>query len=457
MSLQEFPSASSDDPRGSQPRPASQAAASQPQAEVASSNIDASGLCPKSRAAIDSLIDAAMDEQRVAPEHRPRCAKIQALLSSLRACDHGVCPEKIAAKTLARIKHAGPLMQDQAVTAELCEDDGEALESLVSEGYSPSRVPSVLRPRAERLALLMDNLERPISQDRVDAAAAREALISRTLAAVQAEVDSGRSRMRIHEASMRDSGERLGRQWRLIDVVGVAAMVAVGGAMLWPTVASMRQRAMEVAGASRMASLGGAMGQYSTDFRGSAPLASASLAGSIWWNIGKPEQSNTANLFTLRRTGYATLEQLTSPGNAHARGVQLGADAWDWQNLEQVSYSFQNQFCRQRARMHEVKPTFVILADKSPVALRAWRGERVVYFNENSPNFGGRGQNVLHVDGSSRWLTTPFTASGDNLWLPASIEKVVRCAERLARGEKHCDPLQGIEQPSAKDDVFLCP
>jgi hypothetical protein len=108
---------------------------------------------------------------------------------------------------------------------------------------------------------------------------------------------------------------------------------------------------------------------------------------------------------------------------------------------------------------------FIILADKSPVALRAWRGELVVYADENSPNFAGRGQNVLHSDGQVVWLQTPSTASGDDLWLPASIERGIKAAQRKSQGQSQaqghhelpCQALRGVEQPETINDTFLCP
>lgn len=420
------------------------------------SGVDGPRLCPKSRAAVESLVEAGQDLNRVPAEHRPRCEKVAALLSALGRCEHGACPKSLTARTLAKIKSVGGSgvsagSSGAAPMFELCDEDHDALEALVSEHMDARRVAGGVRERAERAGLLLSQLD---ATGLEITAEDRASLVARTLARVDADVTAGASRMRVHSAAERGVSRR---SWRLADIAGIAAVVGIGAAVLWPTVSAMRQRSVQVAGAARMGQTGAAMAQYGSDWRGSMPMATASLAGGVWWNVGKPAQSNSANLFTLRRTGYATLDQLTSPGNAASRGVQLSSDAWDWNSLEQVSYSYQNQFATQRACMAESEPSFVVLADKSPVALRAWRGERVVYFNENSPNHGGRGQNALRLDGTVKWLETPFTESGDNLWLPQSVEKVVRCAERLARGEKGCDALRGIEQPSAKNDVFLCP
>ncbi len=407
-------------------------------------------LCPKSSEALDQLIERGLDESRVDPAHKARCQHVARLLSALGKGESWCCPNKMAQSTAQRAAMV-PMSETPASEpgVELSHDDADALEVLVQERFDARRVPSGVRARAERIGALLAPL------DQVDVrieASERDDLVARTLAGVQADVERSQRTMRVrHEAAPARRGVRL------MDLAAVAAVLTVGTALIWPAVINARQSAMQVAGAGRMSAVGQAAGQYASDFRGSMPMASASLVGTPWWNVGKPQESNSANLFTLRRTGYATQQQLTSPGNREAPAAELPRDAWDWASFEQISYSYQNQFARERACMKTAPARFIVLADRSPVVLRAWRGERTVYFDENSPNFNGRGQNALHTDGSTEWLTTPFTAQGDNIWLPRQIETMLRCAERLARGDRHCEPLKGVEGPSAKDDVFLCP
>lgn len=423
-------------------------------------------LCPKSDAAMQALVDARFDPAAVPPEHKARCMHIDALLGPLNECLHPKeSAETLWAKTIIRLRgqaaNQAANQRGDVPLAQLCPDDDGALELLVSEHFETRHITQAMRPRAERISALLKGLDRP-SVPITDAG--RDELVSRVLTAVQAQRTLASSRVHIHEASPRG-----GRHLRFIDLSSIAALFVVGAALLWPTVSAMRQRAMQVAGASRMGSVGSAVGQYALDHNAALPMASASLAGRTWWNVGKPEESNSANLFTLRRTGYASLEQLASPGNAKAQGLALPPDAWDWPDLECVSYSYQNQFATQRRCMNDRAVGFIILADKSPVALRAWRGELVVYADENSPNFAGRGQNVLHSDGQVVWLQTPSTASGDDLWLPASIERGIKAAQRKGQAQSQaqsqaqgnhempCQALRGVEQPETINDTFLCP
>ncbi len=508
------------------------------------SGIEPATLCPASAAAVDGLMENGLSAEALggalaggtsaegsSGRTTPAPSEVEAgaqglaeggaqgahtlvaakLLRSLACPKVWCCREQMTARTLALVGNARAVQETHAQrlhevankslvgtlrtpgepwtedgpwhaagVIDLCDDDADALESLVQCGWDSQRVPSGVRVRAARIATLLGGLDAHRSaaaqqSDTSDALDGRDALdftrhaalanqqavmISATLARVRAAGPIPESAgPRVHERTGDRSVERLGRLprgLRVADLAAVAALLVVGVAVLWPTVSAGRQRSMQVAGAGRFSGLGQAIDQYAGDFRGSLPVATASLAGTQWWNVGTPAQSNSANLFTLRRTGYSTLEQLSSPGNALARGMQIAADAWDWPSFEAVSYSYQNQFAAERACMNTRSARFVVLADRSPVVARALRGERVVYFNENSQNFAGRGQNMLRSDASVQWMTTPFTETGDNIWLPRKVEALLHCAERLARGERHCEPLRGVESPD-KNDAFLCP
>ena len=201
------------------------------------------------------------------------------------------------------------------------------------------------------------------------------------------------------------------------------------------------------------------MGLYSTDNRGSLPMATASLAGAPWWNVGSPEQSNAANLFTLKRQNYASITQLACAANADACRECNDPQAADWSCFGDVSYSYQNMFATRRPSMNQAV-SFVVLADRSPVTTRAFRGEKTVYYNENAFFHNQRGQNALKSDGSALWMATPWTDSGDNIWLPRAIENAIKQAEARAQGRSAkgtCQPLRGVEEPDGPEDTFLCP
>ncbi|MEO1583140.1 MAG: hypothetical protein AAFR96_01055, partial [Planctomycetota bacterium] len=93
----------------------------------------------------------------------------------------------------------------------------------------------------------------------------------------------------------------------------------------------------------------------------------------------------------------------------------------------------------------------VVLADRSPVVPRLLAGEPVG-IAENSPNHAGRGQHMLHGDGSVRWSDRPYTLYGDHIYLPRSIEKLL--AEAARRGRIS---IESVPPPLDRADVFLGP
>lgn len=80
------------------------------------------------------------------------------------------------------------------------------------------------------------------------------------------------------------------------------------------------------------------------------------------------------------------------------------------------------------------------ISDANPLFVGA-RFNASVPYNANSPAHRGRGQNVLTLDGSSRWMKKPiYGPKHDNLWLIGNIRRYI-----------------GIEAPVSDDDVQLVP
>ncbi|MFT3684843.1 MAG: hypothetical protein QM783_07925 [Phycisphaerales bacterium] len=254
--------------------------------------------------------------------------------------------------------------------------------------------------------------------------------------------------MRIHEPAAPR------RSLRLADLGAIAALLIVAVSVAWPALSSVRQRAQQAACFGGLGSIGSAIGMYGSDNRSSLPMASDSPAGSTWWNVGRPEQSNSANLFTLSRTGFIKPTLMSCSGNSASKACHFDDDCQDWTCLDQVSYSYQNLFARNRPTL-DASSRFVVLADKNPCVVRAVKRERVIYINENSPNHAGRGQNILFSDGHALWTETPVLESGDNVWLPKSIERLIDSA-RGVKSASQTGPLKGVEEPEAAD-AFVCP
>jgi hypothetical protein len=347
--------------------------------------------------------------------------------------------------------------------AVLSPDDEDAMEALVMAGFDPQRVTSSLRPRAAQLLAIGElavNAPAPL--------AGGQLLIERTF----------QSSVRAREARGFEPSNSRRSALAWADIISVAAALLIATSVIWPMASTYRAHSIRQACLGNLGSLASAFGTYAGDFRGSMPMASASLGGQPWWNVGQsPAQSNSANLFTLARSNYTNLEQLACDGNALC-SRDVAKDAMDWPALPNVSYSYFVMFGRARpsfsgnAEMAGAPPAkTVVLADASPVIRRAVAKQRV-YPLENSANHAGTGQTVLRLDGSAIWLNTPVH-EGDNIWLPADVEEVLReIRQQVAQGQQQgavplltrqdaarqrAVRLEGTESPASVQDAFVGP
>ncbi len=348
-----------------------------------------------------------------------------------------LCDQSLIDATLVRVAWA----RRSEDVHDLAPRDEDALEALVIAGFDPSKCPSGVRARATTHATVLSVLNMSVS------AADRENLVGRTLSGVQAKIDSGEQRMVMTPVEGRN---RVGFRWG--DLISVAALLLIASAVIAPMVGAVRGMSQQAGCLSGLQNAFKGFSSYANDYKESLPLASESRAGSQWWNIGRPEQSNSANLFTLTRVKYALAGDLACPGNASACRGEPAPDAVDWKCSDAISYSYRNMFTPDRVNMSHANAPFVVVADRSPVIVRAMRNEWINPL-ANSDNHAGRGQNVMLSDGTIRWMPTPVLANGDNLWLPRTLEEIVSKLQNPTQAE----PLHGNEQPTGKSDVFLSP
>ena len=408
-------------------------------------------LSPQDQLALDALVDSGFELDKVPQTHRARAQRAWAIVC---AAGQGPADEQAAARAAQRVEaaiegEAAPSVGD----VRLNPDDEDALEAWVNSGYRTSRVPGSLRARAERLDAMAALIVAPPADV---AGTSTAALVGATMGLLgQARGD------RVLAFSPAPT-----RRVRVADLISVAALLALGTAVVWPAVSGVRSNAQRIACRGNLAEAAVGFGLYAGDHRSSLPMATASLGGTPWWNVGLPAQSNSANLFTLARARYTSPQSLSccsSPGCASTPSC----DDMDWRRLGDVTYSYRVMFGGQNPAWRGGAGT-VVLADRSPVILRAARGE-VIFPGENSPNHDARGQNVLFADGSARGEPTPVV-DGDNLWLPRRVEDVLRAvSSRLPpgahalvevsgwTGASRAEPLRGTETPSDAKDRFVGP
>jgi len=385
--------------------------------------------------ALDALVDAGFDLEDVDPSLRGRCSRHAALLRMI-----DIEPESpdgsLVDLTLLRVQRSG--VSDPAA---LCPDDKEALDALVMSGYRPERAPGSLRSRAAHHAALAELVLHTQVRDRFD-----DTLTDRTLARVQAEIDAEEIGRRIESRR----GPRRGL--RLADVVSVAAVFLIGASLIWPALSAGRSEQVRLACASSMRASAMGLSSYAMSHDGSLPVVTAGAGGSPWWRVGEdPKRSNSANLFHLARTGYVGIDQLACAGNPLAPTAMPDDSARDWRRLEEVSYSYRIMFGSANPGWNGPAST-VVMTDRSPVVLRAVAGQPIDP-RENSPNHRALGQHALHTDGSMEWIESPVLDSGDNIWLPRGLERIID----HALDQHNLPPIHGTEVPASVEDAFVGP
>ncbi len=410
-------------------------------------------LSPKSADAVDMLIGNGLASIATDGE-AGRLARLLELLA-VGEEDVAVNRELLIDLTIARVSRAAhsrriDVAGGSFIDGDLSPDDDDVLEALVEAGMDLSRVPGSIRGRASRQLALLGMLNQPaeMSMD-------KDSLVTRTLATVQEHIERDEARMEMSGSGIEeDAGAGTGfrARFRIADLVTVAAMILIGFGVLAPISSAVQGYSRRMECQSNLSAAGIGFGLYAGSNKDALPMASSSSVGRKWWFVGKgPDQSNAANLYTLVRTGNAKVADLACAGNAHAVSEDERTDAMDWGRLEEVSYSFQNLFAAERPKWSGQSRT-IVLADRSPVILKAVRGQLIDPV-ENSPNHGGRGQAALFSDGSVEWLRTPVLENGDNIWLPGRVEQMIRARTQ----PRSAEPLNGDENPAGLDDVFVGP
>lgn len=397
---------------------------------------------------IDALVEAGFDPEHVDAARRPGARRLAALLAELDAAPasqpaaHGDARATLIDVTFARVLRRRAFEATASAPA-LTPDDGLALDALVMAGFNAARVPGALRSRAaahEALAGLVTSAD-PDAQGAPDR-------IARTLAAVEAHEAARRDRMRLAPAAER----RFVPGVRLADLASVAAVLLIATAVVWPVMTAVREQGRRAVCEANFGRTALAMGSYANSHRDELPVVAASLSSGRWWDVNAAQpRSNSANLYELVRTRYAPITDLACPGNPLAARAEPTPDARDWRNLDEISYSYQIMFGRARPSWKNPAPA-VVLTDRSPVVVRAVRGE-IIFPNANSANHNGRGQHALLTDGSARWLSSPTLESGDNIWLPRQIERQLEEVSRMLG----LQPLSGTEIPQDAADAFVGP
>jgi len=400
---------------------------------------DGGALGERQATALDALVEAGFDPSRVPDGHRAEAERIAWLLRPLDRAPSVEPDESLVDVTLARVFRATGRL---GYEPRLVPDDEEALDAWVNSGYDASRVPGGLRERARRheaLAGMVSGGSRVADGD----------VVSRTLAGVQAAIDREEASLAFEPAAETRGGG--GLRHALMQAGSIAAMLLLAASVIWPVLGYGRSMAQQAACQANMSAAAFGLSMYAGAHRDALPMVTASLGDGAWWDV-TPDQprANSANLFHLARAGFVPLADLACPGNPSAPTHIVDGTAHDWRSLEEISYSYQIMFGRNRPAW--AQPDAIILTDRSPVVIRSTQVRQINPL-ENSPNHQHGGQHALRADGSALWLDSPILGDRDNIWLPRSVEDAID----RALAERRLPPLRGTELPDSAADTFVGP
>lgn len=315
----------------------------------------------------------------------------------------------------------------------------------MSEGdFNPDLIDLVLRQLSQSEAATLEARmadDAKLRVERASVASALTALSSWKVAApagladrVCAAVKTQSSRRSLRIAAAADDLDR-GRVIRfanLREIFAVAAMVVLAVGIGVPSMLQMRDRAQRTLCSANLGQIGQAMQAYATAFNDSLPFAGWNPR-MAWQPTGEPgveTAPNRRHLFPLVRQQQTLANLLVCPAS---KDVPMVASQIPFRNdfieARNVSYAVQNM-AGVRPSLKSSDPSLPIMSDDNPlfdgstpllnfVNQLGWRDAS----QTNSRAHGGAGENVLSLDGSVRWSTTPNVGvNSDNIWTLEHVE-----------------------------------
>lgn len=227
------------------------------------------------------------------------------------------------------------------------------------------------------------------------------------------------------------------------DMVAAAACIVLLLSAFVPGVSALRERSRRALCASNMESIFRGVSAYQASFGGVLPFA-GNQPGSAWLPNGgeTPFASNSRHVFLLVKHGYVpATDSFLCPSDESGRAMashELTA-CNDFNTACNNSYSTLN-LAGMTPNLRPSRP-IAYLSDPNPLFVNARFNSALDPARANSSAHKGKGQTVLVLDGSARWMTTPtYGPQRDNLWVLENVRS-----------------YYGTEAPTGDDDVQLVP
>jgi len=228
------------------------------------------------------------------------------------------------------------------------------------------------------------------------------------------------------------------------ELIAVAACILLLVGVAVPGVSELRDRSQRALCADNLSSIFQGAGAYQQAFAGSLPFAGA-VAGASWLpggESGTRYASNSRHPYLLVKLNYGPKpKDFICPGgsNAEAMSADQVAGFDDFGAARNISYDSLNL----AGASPNLRPPLAIayMGDANPLFVGAKFNETVDPNCTNSAAHRGRGQSVLVLSGSVRFVRSPiYDGKGDNLWTIGDVRR-----------------YRGNESTTQRDDAFLVP
>lgn len=231
----------------------------------------------------------------------------------------------------------------------------------------------------------------------------------------------------------------------LREFAAMAACVVLLMGVLFPVMSEVRKRSQQSWCCGNLRSIANALAAYEQESGGSLPYA-GSLTATAWLPEGANGVellSNSRHFFRLLKGGYiSNTEELICPSDPSGLALS-GKNVWasmeDFVDAQQMSYDTLNL----AGATPQVRPqaNLAYMGDANPLFRGGRFHAKVDPTRSNSAAHGGRGQNVLAIDGSASFIESPkFGPKGDNIWMSGDLRE-----------------YHGTETPNGADDSQLIP
>ncbi len=318
---------------------------------------------------------------------------------------------------------------------QLSPEDAQAVDQLFADGRiwnSPAQLADAREKCCAQLIQLVEAY--PVeTATQADSQVILKATLSQICDHSQASSFPSHLRFNPCETSTVDATTRMLRiNWR--EAISAAALIIITISVTVPMLSNARAQATRQACCSNLQGAAVGFTGYANDYNGEMP--------SIYNDDEIPEgnwltsRANSANLFSLAREGYVSLETLACPWNPYALTNSQLLAAENWPTRMSASYSYQNQFGQSQRLWANPVANTAVMSDRSPLidacvkdnaahssssAAAADNAQHQVDGSDNSTCHDGQYQSILLSDGRVVRNQKPYVGIADNIWLPRNI------------------------------------